>query len=301
MAGKIPQPGRLSLNPMLSPKGRIIGDFTIACLREGVFQVTASFAAQAYHMRWFEQHLPDSGVILENVSKSRIGFQIAGPKAQELMNRVTRVDVSTAAMPFLSVREIDVGQCQAIVQRVSYTGDRGYEIYVPWHNQAALYDILSEAGSDLGLRPFGMRAMMSLRLDKSFGSWMREFKPDYTPLETGLDRFIDYDKPADFIGKKAALAEREQGVSRRLCTFEVDAQDADAVAWEPIWHDGAVVGYVTSGGYSHHAQKSIAFGFLPVELVQEGREVEIEILGDMIKAKLYQAPLYDPGNEYLRG
>ena len=301
MAGKIPQPGRLSLNPMLSPKGRIIGDFTIACLREGVFQVTASFAAQAYHLRWFEQHLPDSGVILENVSKSRIGFQIAGPKAQELMNRVTRVDVSTAAMPFLSVREIDVGQCQAIVQRVSYTGDRGYEIYVPWHNQAALYDILSEAGSDLGLRPFGMRAMMSLRLDKSFGSWMREFKPDYTPLETGLDRFIDYDKPADFIGKKAALAEREQGVSRRLCTFEVDAQDADAVAWEPIWHDGAVVGYVTSGGYSHHAQKSIAFGFLPVELVQEGREVEIEILGDMIKAKLYQAPLYDPGNEYLRG
>ena len=301
MAGRIPQPGRLSLNPMLSPKGRIIGDFTIACLREGVFQVTASYAAQAYHMRWFEQHKPDSGVSIENVSKTRIGFQIAGPDAQQLLARVTRADVSTAAFPFLSVREIDVGQCQAIVQRVSYSGDRGYEIYVPWQNQAALYQVLSEAGKDFDLRPFGMRAMMSLRLDKSFGSWMREFKPDYTPLETGLDRFVAYDKPADFIGKSAALAEREQGVERKLCTFEVAAGDADAVAWEPIWHAGEVVGYVTSGGYSHHAQKSIAFGFLPLELVEEGREVEIEILGDMIPARLYSAPIFDPKNQYLRG
>ena len=301
MAGRIPAVGRLALNPMLSPKGRLIGDFTVAQLSENVFQVTASFGAQAYHMRWFEQHLPETGVNLKNISKERIGFQIAGPKAQELLGRITGDDISTEAMPFLSIREIDVGQCRAIVQRVSYTGDRGYEIYVPWHNQVALYDLLTEAGKDLGLRPFGMRAMMSLRLDKSFGSWMREFKPDYTPLETGLDRFVSYGKAADFIGKAAALAERETGVSRKLCTFEVDAKDADAVAWEPIWHGGEVVGYVTSGGYSHYAQKSIAYGFLPVELVKEGREVEIEILGDMIPATLYSKPLFDPDNSYLRG
>ena len=301
MAGKIPAPGRLSLNPMLSPAGKIIGDFTVACVQPGVYQVTASFGAQAYHMRWFVQHLPDSGVSLTNISKQRIGFQIAGPKAQQLLSRVTLADVSTAAMPFLSVREIDVGQCQAIVQRVSYTGDRGYEIYVPWHHQAALYTILSEAGADLGLRPFGMRAMMSLRLDKSFGSWMREYKPDYMPLETGLDRFVDYEKPTDFIGKAAVLAEKERGVTRKLCSFIVEASDADAVAWEPIWHDGAVVGYVTSGGYSHYCEKSIAFGFLPVELIEEGRQVEIEILGEMVAATLYSEPLFDPRNEYLRG
>jgi dimethylglycine dehydrogenase len=301
MAGKIPPPGRLGLNPMLSPKGRIIGDFTVAQLESDVFQVTASFGAQAYHMRWFEQHLPASGVSLKNVSRERIGFQIAGPRAQELLSRVTLADVSTAAMPFLSIRKIDIGQCRAIVQRVSYTGDRGYEIYVPWYNQVALYQLLTDAGKDLGLRPFGMRAMMSLRLDKSFGSWMREFKPDYTPLETGLDRFVAYDKRNDFIGKAAVLAEKEQGVSRKLCTFEVDARDADAVAWEPIWHDGDVVGYVTSGGYSHYAQKSIAFGFLPLELIEEGRQVEIEILGEMIPARLYSRPLFDPDNEYLRG
>jgi dimethylglycine dehydrogenase len=301
MAGRIPLVGRLSLNPMLSPRGRIIGDFTVACVREDVFQVTASFGAQAYHMRWFEQQLDDAEVKLENVSKQRIGFQIAGPHAQQLLARVTRADVSTAAFPFLSVREMDIGQCQAIVQRVSYTGDRGYEIYVPWHHQLALYDILTHAGQDLGLRPFGMRAMMSLRLDKSFGSWMREFKPDYTPLETGLDRFIDYEKPVDFIGKQAVLAQREEGASRKLCTFEVDAIDADVVAWEPLWHAGEVVGYVTSGGYSHYAQKSIAFGFVPTELATPGRSVEIEILGEMIPARLYTTPLFDPQNEYLRG
>jgi dimethylglycine dehydrogenase len=301
MAGRVPAVGRLALNPMLSPKGRIIGDFTVAQVRDGVFQVTASYGAQAYHMRWFERYLPESGVALENVSKSRIGFQIAGPKAQELLSRVTLADVTSAALPFLAVREIDIGQCRAIVQRVSYTGDRGYEIYVPWHHQVALYETLAAAGGDLGLRPFGMRAMMSLRLDKSFGSWMREFKPDYTPLETGLDRFVAYDKPADFIGKAAALAEREQGAPRRLCTFELEAKDADAVAWEPIWHGGDVVGFVTSGGYSHYAQKSIAFGFLPTELASEGREVEIEILGEMIPAKLYSKPLFDPDNSYLRG
>jgi dimethylglycine dehydrogenase len=165
----------------------------------------------------------------------------------------------------------------------------------------ALYDILTHAGQDLGLRPFGMRAMMSLRLDKSFGSWMREYKPDYTPLETGLERFIDYDKPVDFIGKQAVLAQREAGASRKLCTFEVEAKEADVVAWEPIWHAGEVVGYVTSGGYSHHAQKSIAFGFLPIELVAEDLQVEIEILGEMIPARLYSVPLFDPQNEYLRG
>jgi dimethylglycine dehydrogenase len=301
MAGRIPKLGRLSLNPMLSKQGKIIGDFTVAQVRDDVFQLTASYSAQAYHMRWFWQHQPEQGVKIDNVSKQRIGFQIAGPNVRELLQRVTRADVSNEAFPFLSVREMEVGQCKAIVQRVSYTGDRGYEIYVPAHHQVALFQILTEAGKDLGLRPFGMRAMMSLRLDKSFGSWMREFKPDYTPLETGLDRFVDYNKASDFIGKQAALAEKEVGVARKLCTFIVDAKDADVNAYEPIWHGGEVVGFVTSGGYSHYSQKSIAFGFVPNTLVKDGQQVEIELLGEMISATLYTEPLFDPNNEYLRG
>jgi dimethylglycine dehydrogenase len=301
MAGRIPRVGRLSLSPMLSPRGRIIGDFTLSRLGEWRFQVTASYAAQAYHLRWFDLQKPDDGVVIRNVSDHRVGFQIAGPNARELLSRVTREDVSAETFRFLDVREMNVGLCDAIVQRVSYTGDLGYEIYVDRSKQVSLHETLTSAGEDLGLRPFGMRAMMSLRLEKSFGSWLREFKPDYTPMETGLDRFVHYGKPAEFIGKPAAIEEKESGVARRLCTFVVDAADADAWAWEPIWSGSEVVGFVTSGGYAHFTGKSVAYGFLPAALVEEGAQVEIEILGDRRRAVLFTRPLFDPEGERMRG
>ena len=301
MAGRIPKIGRLSLTPMLSPNGKLIGDFTISRLAEETFQLTASFGAQAYHLRWFWQHQPNDGVEILNVSSKRIGFQIAGPKARELLSRVAMADVTNTALPFMAVREMDIGLCRALVQRVSYTGDLGYEIYVDAEDQIALHETLSLAGADLGLRPFGMRAMMSLRLEKAFGSWMREFKPDYMPAETGMDRFVSYNKPADFIGKAAAMAEKAAGPKRRLCTFVVEAKDADTWGDEPIWHDGKVVGFVTSGGYAHHTQKSVALGFLPVELIEDGREVEIEILGEFCKARLVTESLFDAKAERMRG
>ncbi|MEM7173540.1 MAG: glycine cleavage T C-terminal barrel domain-containing protein, partial [Pseudomonadota bacterium] len=301
MAGRIPKAGRLSLTPMLSPRGKLIGDFTVTCLAEGRFQITGSFGAQAYHQRWFEQHLPDAGVTLRNISTRRIGYQIAGPKARDLLARVTDADVSNVAFPFMTVRQLDIGPCAATVQRVSYTGDLGYEIYVSAEEQVALYHILTGAGADLGITPFGMRAMMSLRLEKSFGSWLREFKPDYMPVETGLDRFVSYNKPVDFIGKAAAMKEKAEGPARRLCTFVVDATDADVWADEPIYIDGEVVGFVTSGGYAHYSEKSVALGFLPVDHIAKGLEVEIEILGELRKAKLITEVLFDPKAERMRG
>jgi dimethylglycine dehydrogenase len=300
MAGRLPREGRISLTPMLSESGRLIGDFTVMRLGPERFQLTASYAAQAYHMRWFERGLPEPGVDLRNVSRARIGFQIAGPNARALLDRITDADVSNEAFPFLSVRHISAGGIDAIVARVSYTGDLGYEIYVPAERQAALYGALSGAGADLGLRPFGMRAMMSLRLEKSFGSWMREYKPDYTPMETGMDRFVNYDKPG-FVGREAALADRANPPKRRICSFIVDAADADVVAWEPIWKDGAVVGYVTSGGYAHYTGTSVALGFVPVDTITEGAAFEIEILGEMRKATLFTEALFDPKAERMRG
>ncbi len=291
MAGRIPEPGRMSLTPMLSPKGRLIGDFTVSCLSDTRFKLIASFGAQAFHMRWFLQHLPDSNVNIENVSTTRIGFQIAGPRARDLLAKCTAGDVSDAAFRFMDVKTMSIGVCDTLVQRVSYTGDLGYEIYSDADNQRALYNTLSAAGVDFALRPFGMRAMMSLRLDRFFGAWMREFSPDYTPLETGLDRFLSYNKDVDFIGKSAALAEKATGAWRKLVAFEVDAAGADVVAYEPIWLDGKVQGFCTSGGYSHFAQKSIALGFVPTARAVEGLEVEIEILGDMRPARLITKPL----------
>ena len=301
MAGRMPSVGRLTLCPMLSPKGRLIGDFTVSRLESNVYQLTASYGAQNYHQRWFEAHLPASGISLKNISQERLGFQIAGPNSRQLLQRVTQSDVSGEALPFLGVTRLQIGSCDAIVQRVSYTGDLGYEIYVPANQQVALYALLSEAGQDLGLRPFGMRAMMSLRLEKSFGSWLSEYKPDYTPLETGLDRFVAYNKQSNFIGKSAALAEKKSGVSRRLCTMVVDTNDADPVADEPIWKNGKVIGFVTSGGYAHFSKKSVAIGFLPVETISPGAEFEIEILGEMCRALLVDQVLFDPESRRMRG
>ncbi len=300
MANRLPRVGRIALTPMLSPKGRLIGDFTVARLAEDRFQLTASYGAQAFHMRWFEAHLPDEGVSLRNVSLDRLGFQIAGPRARDLLARLTRDDVSNAAFPFLSIRAMDVGLVPAVVGRISYTGDLGYEIYVDARHQVALYEALVEAGEDLGLRPFGMRAMMSLRLEKAFGSWMREYKPDYIPAETGLDRFVAFGK-GDFIGREAALAARDDPPGRRLCCFVVDALDADVWGDEPIWKDGAVVGFVTSGGYAHYVGESVALGFVPTAMAADGETFEIEILGEMRPACLVAAPLFDADGARMRG
>ncbi|MDP4892144.1 FAD-dependent oxidoreductase [Cypionkella sp.] len=300
MAGTIPKVGRLSLTPMLAHSGKIFGDFTVSCLSEQEFQLTASYGAQGWHQRWFEQNMTD-GVTVENISDARSGFQIAGPKARELLSRVTRADVSAEAFKFMDVKPMTVGMANCIVQRVSYTGDLGYEIFTDHMSVRHLWDVLTAAGGDLGLRAFGMRAMMSLRLDKWFGSWGREFSPDYTPCETGLDRFIRWNKDADWIGKAPAMAEKAAGAKRRLVTFIVDAKDADVVAWEPIWLEGAVVGYCTSGGYAHFSQKSVALGFLPADKIKDGLECEIEILGERRRAVVHLAPLWDGDGARMRG
>ncbi len=300
MAGLIPKPGRLSLTPMLSASGKIFGDFTVSCLSDTEFQLTASYGGQGWHQRWFESHAED-GVSIENISDARSGFQIAGPKARELLARVTRADVSAQSFKFMDVRRMTVGMADCIVQRVSYTADLGYEIYTDHMSVRHLWDTLTAAGADLGIRPFGMRAMMSLRLDKWFGSWGREFSPDYTPCETGLDRFIRWNKDADWIGKAPAMAEKAAGPKRRLASFIVDAGDADVVAWEPIWLDGAVAGFCTSGGYSHFTGLSVAQGFLPADRIRDGLAVEIEILGERRAARVHLAPLFDADGARMRG
>jgi len=298
MAGRIPVPGRLSLTPMLSPKGRLIGDFTVSSLDDQTFQLTASYGSQAYHMRWFQQNLTGD-VAVENVSDRLTGFQIAGPKARAVLQACTRDDISD--MAFMDIRKMTVGMVDCLVQRVSYTGDLGFEIFCDPMAQRSLWDTLWAAGQPHGMRPFGMRAMMSLRLDKFFGSWLSEFSPDYTAAETGLDRFISFKKHTDFIGRAAAEAERAAGPARTLRPFEVAAEDADVVAYEPVWIDGAVQGFCTSGGYSHHAGKSIALALIPTEAAQPGLEVEIEILGRMCPARMLDTPLFDADGARMRG
>jgi dimethylglycine dehydrogenase len=292
MAGRIPKQGRISLTPMLSPKGKLLGDFTVACIDAQTYILTASYGAQAQHMRWFLQHQQDS-VTIENISDKMNGFSIAGPNARDLLKACTRDD---ADLNFLDVRQMTIGQTACTVNRVSYTGDLGYEIYCDPMDQRALWSTLWTAGESMGLSLFGMRAIMSLRLDRFFGSWMNEFSPDYTAAETGMDRFIKWDK--DFIGKAAAQAD---DAPRRLVTFEVDANDADVTAYEPVFINGDVQGFCTSGGYSHHTGKSIAFALIPKDHAVDGLQAQIEILGEMRDATLITAPIFDANGSRMRG
>ena len=298
MAGRIPKPGRLSLTPMLSPKGRLWGDFTVSCLNDETFQLTASYGAQAVHMRWFAQN-EAAGVRVENISDRLNGFQIAGPRARDVLMACTRDPLGE--MRFMDVRHATVGMVDCLVQRVSYTGDLGYEIFCDPMAQRALWDVLWSTGQEHGMKPFGMRAMMSLRLDRFFGSWLNEFSPDYPPAETGMDRFISFTKNADFIGRAAAEAERAKGATRKLVAFEVDAMDADVNGYEPVWIGDEVRGFCTSGGYSHHAGKSIALALIPSETAQAGLEAEIEILGHKRPARMLTEALFDVDGERMRG
>ena len=300
LAGKVPAPGRMALAPMLNERGRIIGDFSLACLAPDRFLMIGSGVAEVYHMRWFEQHPPPSGTAIRPLSHALTGFGIAGPRSRELLQRLVKTDVSNDAFKFFDAREMTVGMVPATVVRASYTGDLGYEIWVTPDYQLTLYEQLVAAGDGFGLRHFGSRALMSLRLEKGYGAFLREFRSDYTPKESGLSRFIAYDK-GDFIGRAAAIDDRAAPPAKKLITLIVDANGADAAGYESILKDGQPVGQVTSGGFAHWAGKSIAMGYVRSDLAMEGERFVIGILGDDCPARIQTAPLFDPDGGRQRG
>ncbi|MEM7711564.1 MAG: FAD-dependent oxidoreductase, partial [Pseudomonadota bacterium] len=285
-ACKIPAPGRMALAPMLKEDGKIQGDLTISCLPESgaeAFFLAGSGMAEVFYTRWFERNMPtDGSVQLEVVGLGLTGLSVAGPHSRALMEAVTGRDLSNAAMRFMSVRYMDVGLAPTIVGRVSFTGDLGYEIWLKPEYQRSVFDLLLQAGKPLGIRPFGLRALNAMRLEKNYGGWAREFRPIYGPLEAGLDRFVAYSKEADFIGKAAAITERDQGGDLRLKAFTVEAKNADVMGDEPIWLGDEMVGWVTSGGFAHNAGRSMALGYVPRAHAATEGPWSIELLGDRL-------------------
>jgi dimethylglycine dehydrogenase len=291
----------MTLAPMLKEDGRLIGDFTLANLGGGDWLIIGSGAAEEYHLRWFQQHLPEDGsVTLLPQTAALAGLAIAGPRSRDLLTRLTAEDVSGAAFRFMDIRRMTLGMAEAIVGRVSYTGDLGYELWCEPQYQRHLFLAIEAAGKDLGLRPFGSRALNSLRLEKGYGSWAREYRPIYGPLEAGLDRFIDYDKPGGFIGQDAARQERHDGGKRRLCTFLVDTVRTDVIGDEPVWHGESVCGWVTSGGYAHASGLSVAVGYVDKALADSEGPWSIEILGQRFPARLQRVPLFDAAGRRQR-
>jgi dimethylglycine dehydrogenase len=285
---------------MLNPAGRLMGDLTVTRLDLDRYWLVGSYYLQEWHLRWFHDHLPASGVEIENLSESWLGFSLSGPKSREILAALTHGDVSDRGLPFMACAGIDVGPTTAMVARISLTGELGYEINVHASQQHALWQALMAVGTPLGMRPIGMRAQDSLRLEKGYGVWSLEFSTSCTPAMAGLERFVATDK-GDFIGREAFLAAQTAGPGMKLVLLQVESPDADATGYEPIHREGQRIGYVTSGAYGHHVRQSLALAYVDTEWCETAAPLSVTILGRPREARILRAPPYDPTGSKLRG
>jgi dimethylglycine dehydrogenase len=284
---------------MLNDAGRLMGDLSVTRFEGDRFWLTGSYYLQDWHTRWFRQQMPGDGVDVRNITDEWMGFSVSGPASRQVLARLTADDVSNDVFPFMAVRPMDVGSNRAVVGRLSLTGELGYEIVVPANQHRTLFHELREAGEPSGLRLIGDYAIDCLRLEKAYGIWNAEFTQEYTPGMSGLDRFVAFDK-AGFIGRDAALRERDTGAARRLVLLEVDATDAEAAGDDSIWLDGRLAGFVTSGAYGHHVGKSLALAYVDSDLIEASPELTVYVVGEERTARILPEPPYDPKGTRLR-
>lgn len=299
----LPKVGRTNLTAMLNPQGRIEGEFSVSRIGDDEFFLFGSQAAEVHHPRWFLAHLPqDSQIRFEVLGLSMVGLTVAGPRSRDVLQKITDTSLATADFPFMAFRRVNLGMAPVWLSRMTYTGDLGYEIWVAPEYQRYLFDLIWDAGREYDMRLFGFRALITMRLEKSFGTWFREYRPIYTPLEAGMDRVLKLDH--DFIGREAVEAEMAAGGPKRtLVMFRVDVDPdapADVIGDEPVWHDGKVVGWITSGGYAHYSGVSLALGYIPTELASIESGFEIEIIGRRRPATLQHEPVLDPQGLRMR-
>ncbi len=299
----LPKIGRTNLTAMLNPQGRIEGEFSVSRIGEDEFFLFGSQAAEVHHPRWFLAHLPEgSDIRFEVLSLSMVGLTVAGPRSRDVLQKLTDTSLATKDFPFMAFRKVDLGMAPVWLSRMTYTGDLGYEIWIQPEYQRYLFDLIWEAGQEFGMELFGFRALITMRLEKNFGTWYREYRPIYTPLEAGMDRVLKLDH--DFIGREAVEAEiAAGGPKRKLVMFTVDVDPeapADVIGDEPVWHDGEVVGWITSGGYAHYSGVSLALGYIPTELATATSGFEIEIIGRRRPATLQHEPVLDPQGTRMR-
>ena len=299
----LPKIGRTVLTAMLNPQGRIEGEFSVSRIGEEEFFLFGSQAAEVHHPRWFLAHLPEGSPIrFETLALSMVGLTVAGPRSRDVLQKLTDTSLATKDFPFMSFRRVNIGMAPVWLSRMTYTGDLGYEIWIAPEYQRYLFDLIWDAGKEFDMRMFGFRALITMRLEKNFGTWYREFRPIYTPLESGMERAMKFDH--EFIGRAAVEAEMKTGPARKLVMFKVDVDEtrpADVLGDEPVFHNGEVVGWITSGGYAHYSGVSLALGYIPAALAVEGTTgFEIEIIGNMRPAHLQLEPVLDPSGSRMR-
>ncbi|MEM7547261.1 MAG: FAD-dependent oxidoreductase [Pseudomonadota bacterium] len=301
LANRIPaEVGRSCLSPLIGVRGGIAGDFTVTMVGEDEYMMVGSGMAERYHKRFFAMVPLPAGTTCVSQTEAICGYNIAGPRVREVLQRLTNADLTPEGFRFMRSRMIEVAGVQCLAIRVSFTGDLGWELHCAAADQVTLYRALLQAARDAGGGPVGSRALGALRIEKGYGSWGREYSPEYWPQEVGLDRLIKLDKA--FLHKDAYLAIKDNPPRERLSVFAVEAvHDADASGGEPIFlPDGTPVGRVTSGAYGYSVDRSLAVGFVRDGTAAPGDAVEIFILGKAHKATLLPAPPFDPEGKRLR-
>lgn len=293
--------GRSCLTPLIGKRGGIAGDFTVTRVAEDEFWIIGSGLAERYHTRFFKQIPLPHGTTFESHTEAFCGFNVAGPKSRDILQRLTNTSLATADFPFMRSKMVDLAGIELLALRVSFTGDLGWELHCKAEDQMRLYETLLEAGKEFGSGPVGSRALMSLRVEKGYGSWSREYSPEYWPQEVGLDRLCKMDK--DFLNKSAAAetmsnAPREDLVLLHLEEADVNASNADATGGEPIFMNGKGIGRVTSGTYGYTVGMSLALGY--VKGAKPGDRVQVMVLGTPHNAVILTEPPFDPKGERLR-
>lgn len=307
IAGKMPRVGRLSLSYFCAEDGGVWSEMTLTRLAEEHYLLITAGAAKWHDYQWLEQHLPEGSDIKINDITDEIGtLVIAGPRSREVMQQLTNTDVSNESFRWLTYQDIQLSGIAVRALRVNYVGELGWELHVKTEDHLALYEALMKAGEAFDLKDFGMYAMDSMRLEKSYRAWKAELDHEYSPLRSGLNRFVDLSKPA-FKGRDALVAESEKPLIDIFTTLVLDeysdddtVNQTDALYGCPILQNGENVGYTTSGGFGHRIGKSVALGYIKPELSEPGTEVQVQILGVLRNAKVVAESPYDPSNEALR-
>jgi dimethylglycine dehydrogenase len=302
ICSRLPQLGQVRLAYALTPEGRLLSELTITRTAPDVFYLIAAATAEWHDDDVLTQNLPaDGSVVLQRLTETIGTLIVVGPRSRKVLARATNADLSNAAFPWMSARRVRIGSTEILALRINYVGELGWELHAPAAVLPELYQTLCSAGANYGIRNFGLYAMDSLRLDKCYRGWKTDLETGYSPLEASLDRFCDFTK-AYFVGREALLAERARGPAQRFVPLTLDDPgSADAPFCAPVYAKDEVVGLVTSGGWSHTLNASVALAYVRSDLAVPGTRLQIEILGELCPATVQQEPLYDPANLRQRG
>jgi len=302
VANKLPQKnGRVNLCHALNSKGGVHSEFTIAKESDDSFYLVSAGAFQRLDHDWIKKWMPnDRSVTFENLTNSIGVLVVAGPKSRDLLNKISNTDFSNKAFSWLSAQKIDVGLAPSIAMRMNFVGELGWELHHPIEYQNHIFDRLMEAGEEFGVKPFGIRAMDSLRIEKSYKLVGTEMSIEYAAYESGLDRFVHLNK-GNFIGRDALVKWQQEGFDNKMVTLEVfDINDADALGNNAVYSDGKVIGRATGGNYGFRVKKSLAIAMVKPEFSKIGTELEMDILDKKHKVVVIEDSPYDPTNEKIR-